>query len=908
MERETLVNLLDQISMQCDPDNIDYTFPTVIIEDDGEAYQIEQRYISTDEEIAESASWLRAQCQSAEAALNSVSGQDFTRSPQPEDGGVVLQTQSTTDVFRPYSELIGFLDSLENKMQESQNAYLSERKDIRILSFLLDNEQAMQELVSIVSKSAADQNVFSLLWGNNDYLTIKKYFAENQQSTPAFELACTLFAETVLPNTDTARRVLEKKRRALDKLEQDAIREQFIFSWARYVSNPAITKAANFTHSVQLSLSARELTDSIERAGFIDRIKTCFKYKNLSSDYSDTLSLLRNSQEKCMHHLHDCRKKQGRDSYLYKNSDKIIAENSRTISIQTKRRQELAPQISEAERIYMEKKAIADEVRARRSKKADPYQNAVDRLQDQIDREKKRKDRCEESIQKKYDRIRKNERKINELEDKIYEYERKIHNSDEDTSDLRDSIDDFQERIDDLRYEAEGLEREIEEGESDVHDCECAICDLESELSIAEDDLSNVRAEFEPDLSPKRTAERQARTALYALNDQDKNALSLIQTAQSKIDECVHLKNHSEVLEEQALEISQTAKAIADSKEVIEQANQFLPYVQKFDTLCQRTRKNTYILCAISLSIVLVLTLLLTGIFSKPLKTASSPSHSMSYSQKQERPSSQSTSSSPTPASKDVDETNGAETLPSEVQAGTATSGSITTTYYAINLAKCGLSSPEGTEYEYSPTFGEEDGLGIGYETRIMDEGETLFYVGCFSGGWGPEGDFATLKLGQVSSDSHGILDVYVWVDAFGRYEEALTEVERYAAGINLMHQVGEFELAIRAEGDTATAEPVAETTSPYVLPGSDSRLYTREELEGLSDWELYIARNEIFARHGRQFSNADLVDYFEARPWYNGEYEPADFDSWFTPNEFEKANTDLILEVERGRNSPYLN
>lgn len=93
-----------------------------------------------------------------------------------------------------------------------------------------------------------------------------------------------------------------------------------------------------------------------------------------------------------------------------------------------------------------------------------------------------------------------------------------------------------------------------------------------------------------------------------------------------------------------------------------------------------------------------------------------------------------------------------------------------------------------------------------------------------------------------------------------------------------------------------------------YILPESDSKMYTRAELEGLSVWELYLARNEVFARYGRQFKNDDLADYFSSQPWYNGEYSPEDFDGWFSPNEYEKANMDLILEIEHEQNSPYLN
>ena len=41
-----------------------------------------------------------------------------------------------------------------------------------------------------------------------------------------------------------------------------------------------------------------------------------------------------------------------------------------------------------------------------------------------------------------------------------------------------------------------------------------------------------------------------------------------------------------------------------------------------------------------------------------------------------------------------------------------------------------------------------------------------------------------------------------------------------------------------------------------YILSESNVRIYTKEELENLSDEELRLARNEIYARHGRIFSS----------------------------------------------------
>ena len=54
-----------------------------------------------------------------------------------------------------------------------------------------------------------------------------------------------------------------------------------------------------------------------------------------------------------------------------------------------------------------------------------------------------------------------------------------------------------------------------------------------------------------------------------------------------------------------------------------------------------------------------------------------------------------------------------------------------------------------------------------------------------------------------------------------------------------------------------------------YVLPGSDSTYFGRADIKDLTQEEREIAEQEIYARHGRTFSDPDLQEYFAARSWY---------------------------------------
>ena len=83
-----------------------------------------------------------------------------------------------------------------------------------------------------------------------------------------------------------------------------------------------------------------------------------------------------------------------------------------------------------------------------------------------------------------------------------------------------------------------------------------------------------------------------------------------------------------------------------------------------------------------------------------------------------------------------------------------------------------------------------------------------------------------------------------------------------------------------------------------FVFPGSSSSYLTKSNLKGLSSSQLMIARNEIYARHGRKFDDPGLRAYFQSKSWYKGTVSPANFsDSVF--NKYEKANIMLIKQYE---------
>ena len=76
------------------------------------------------------------------------------------------------------------------------------------------------------------------------------------------------------------------------------------------------------------------------------------------------------------------------------------------------------------------------------------------------------------------------------------------------------------------------------------------------------------------------------------------------------------------------------------------------------------------------------------------------------------------------------------------------------------------------------------------------------------------------------------------------------------------------------------------------------SRRLTYADIAGLSSWQLSMARNEIYARHGRMFNDPDIRSYFQAQSWYNGYIAPENFDSSVL-SDTEVYNIEFIKSYE---------
>jgi len=86
-----------------------------------------------------------------------------------------------------------------------------------------------------------------------------------------------------------------------------------------------------------------------------------------------------------------------------------------------------------------------------------------------------------------------------------------------------------------------------------------------------------------------------------------------------------------------------------------------------------------------------------------------------------------------------------------------------------------------------------------------------------------------------------------------------------------------------------------AQTATPGDYPQASDQFLGESDLQDLNGNQLLIMRNEIFARYGHIFKNAELREYFTRRDWYKPRF--ADVTSKLT--DIEKSNVKLILDRE---------
>ncbi len=118
--------------------------------------------------------------------------------------------------------------------------------------------------------------------------------------------------------------------------------------------------------------------------------------------------------------------------------------------------------------------------------------------------------------------------------------------------------------------------------------------------------------------------------------------------------------------------------------------------------------------------------------------------------------------------------------------------------------------------------------------------------------------------------------------------------------------------IAITATGGSSTSTSTttgttggtgATTTASYIIADSNTREISESEIINFTPWQLKVARNEIYARHGRPFVHKDLQCYFAKQSWYSVDPNFSETSLSYTENK----NVATILAYEQKTNSPLL-
>lgn len=114
-----------------------------------------------------------------------------------------------------------------------------------------------------------------------------------------------------------------------------------------------------------------------------------------------------------------------------------------------------------------------------------------------------------------------------------------------------------------------------------------------------------------------------------------------------------------------------------------------------------------------------------------------------------------------------------------------------------------------------------------------------------------------------------------------------------------------QFKGRVKAGSFSNPAQP-AKTACDYVMESSDIAEFNKRVWYNMDTYELFLARNELFARHGCGFKTRELRDYFGRQAWYKETIDAGTYDTDIL-NGAEKQNATFILEIEKERNSPYI-
>lgn len=142
--------------------------------------------------------------------------------------------------------------------------------------------------------------------------------------------------------------------------------------------------------------------------------------------------------------------------------------------------------------------------------------------------------------------------------------------------------------------------------------------------------------------------------------------------------------------------------------------------------------------------------------------------------------------------------------------------------------------------------------------------------------------------------------------------QEEVLQSEVVSAEQTTFNLVGDIETTTAPTTETTTVQTIVTTTEKKTVPhftydddndaflfDSANKYITKEYLSTCTRDEITIIINEIYARHGYIFKDAELREYFNSQSWYNGtETSMTKVAEYF--NSVEQKNIDTIYAYQK--------
>lgn len=203
-----------------------------------------------------------------------------------------------------------------------------------------------------------------------------------------------------------------------------------------------------------------------------------------------------------------------------------------------------------------------------------------------------------------------------------------------------------------------------------------------------------------------------------------------------------------------------------------------------------------------------------------------------------------------------------------------------------MNAATFSITYPENWDGLYIEKPLEGGGISVFQKSSFQQNGDgLLFSIRIFNNGYYVnEADYEILGY-----DGPNVYAMTLPTDVtfFADDEQVWHEYEQMA------WEIEPVKYSFRIHSDTARYDG-----REFIFPNSSHSVLHEDNILNLSAQRLRIAKNEIYARHGRRFADAELQQYFNSCSWYEGKIEPSEFTDDHL-NEIEKANIQLIQEQQ---------